>query len=87
MFFIITIINAIYWLLLILFLARMVISFARIDPYDPTWGRLAQLVYQVTEPIMEPVRRLVPPQGGLDFSPLIILLGLAALRMILVSLL
>lgn len=85
--FLITIINAIYWLLLILFLARMVISFARIDPYDPTWGRLAQLVYQVTEPIMEPVRRLVPPQGGLDFSPLIILLGLAALRMILFSLL
>lgn len=85
--FLITIINAIYWLLLILFLARMVISFARIDPYDPTWGRLAQLVYQVTEPIMEPVRRLVPPQGGLDFSPLIILLGLAALRMILVSML
>ncbi|GIK56710.1 MAG: YggT family protein [Chloroflexi bacterium] len=85
--FLITLVNAIYWLLLILFLARMVISFARIDPYDPTWGRLAQLVYQVTEPIMEPVRRLVPPQGGLDFSPLIILLGLAALRMILVSLL
>ncbi|MBX3059079.1 MAG: YggT family protein [Anaerolineae bacterium] len=85
--FLITIINAIYWLLLILFLARMVISFARIDPYDPTWGRLAQLVYQVTEPIMEPVRRLVPPQGGLDFSPLIILLGLAALRMLLFSLL
>lgn len=85
--FLITIVNAIYWLLLILFLARMVISFARIDPYDPTWGRLAQLVYQVTEPIMEPVRRLIPPQGGLDFSPLIILLGLAALRMILVSML
>lgn len=85
--FLITIINTIYWLLLILFLARMIISFARIDPYDPTWGRLAQLVYQVTEPIMAPVRRLVPPQGGVDFSPLIILVGLAVLRMVLFSLL
>lgn len=85
--FIITIVNAIYWLLLILFLARMIISFARIDPYDPTWGRLAQLVYQVTEPIMEPVRRLVPPQGGVDWSPLIILLGLSVVRMLLFSLL
>ncbi len=85
--FLITIINTIYWLLLILFLARMIISFARIDPYDPTWGRLAQLVYQVTEPILEPVRRLIPPQGGVDFSPLIILVGLAVLRMVLFSLL
>ncbi len=85
--FIITIVNAIYWLLLILFLARMIISFARIDPYDPTWGRLAQLVYQVTEPIMEPVRRIVPPQGGVDWSPLIILLGLSLVRMLLFSLL
>lgn len=85
MYFIITIVNAIYWLLLILFLARMIISFARIDPYHPTWGRLAQLVYQITEPIMEPVRRLVPPQGGLDWSPLIILLGLSVIRMLLFS--
>jgi YggT family protein len=83
----ISIINALYWLLLILFLARMIVSFARIDPYDPTWGRLAQLLYQVTEPIMAPVRRLVPPQGGIDWSPLIILLGLSVVRMLLSSLL
>lgn len=82
-----TILNAIYWILLILFLARMIVSIARIDPYHPTWGRLAQFIYRVTEPIMEPVRRLVPPQNGIDFSPLIILLGLAVLRMLLFSLL
>ena len=85
--FLINIVNAIYWILLILFIARMVISFARIDPYDPTWGRLAQLVYRITEPIMEPVRRIIPPQGGLDWSPLIILLGLSLLRMLLSSML
>lgn len=83
----ITIINAIYWILLILFLARMVVSIARIDPYNPTWGRLAQLIYRVTEPILEPVRRIVPPQGGLDWSPLILLLGLSLLRMLLFSIL
>lgn len=84
---ILTLINLIYYVLLILFLARMIVSFARIDPYDPTWGRIANLIYRVTEPIMEPVRRLVPPQGGVDFSPLIILVGLMLLRQVLASIL
>lgn len=38
------------------------------------------LVYQITAPIMEPLRRLIPPLGGLDFSVLITLLILSALR-------
>lgn len=83
----VTIINVLYWVLVILFLARMVITIARVDPYDPTWGSLAQLVYQITEPILEPVRRLIPPQAGLDFSPMIILLGLVFLQRILIGLL
>lgn len=83
----VSIINLLYWVLVILFLARMVVGIARIDPYDPTWGRLAQLVYQITEPILEPVRRLIPPQSGIDFSPMIILFGLVFLQRILIGLL
>jgi YggT family protein len=84
---IITIIDIIYYVLLLLFLARMIVSFARIDPYDPTWGRIANGIYRVTEPIMEPVRRILPPQGGLDLSPLIILIGLIILRRLLIGIL
>lgn len=85
--FILMIINAIYWILLILFLGRMVVSFARVDPYHPTWGPIARFIYQTTEPMLEPVRRLIPPQGGLDLSPVIILFGIIILRQLLIGVL
>jgi len=30
------------------------------------------LLYQITEPVMAPVRKLLPPMGGLDFSPILV---------------
>ena len=66
--------------LFILFIARMIFGFAQISPYDPTWGPIMRFVLQVTEPILEPIRRIIPPSGGLDFSPMIVLLILAMLQ-------
>ena len=34
------------------------------------------VIYQLTEPLMAPIRRILPPMGGLDLSPLFLLLGL-----------
>ncbi|MCB8942181.1 MAG: YggT family protein [Ardenticatenaceae bacterium] len=74
------IIGYISYALFILFIARMIFSFARISPYDSTWGPIMRFVYQITEPILEPIRRVIPPSGGLDFSPMIVLFILAILQ-------
>ena len=42
------------------------------------------LLYQLTEPIMSPVQRIMPPLGGIDLSPLIVLLLLQVARILLV---
>lgn len=42
----------------------------------------AQLLAQVTEPVMRPLRKLIPSAGGLDFSPMIAMLILVILRSI-----
>jgi YggT family protein len=80
-----TIINFVYWAFLILFIARMIFGFARVSPYDPTWGPLMRFVIQTTEPILEPIRRVIPPAGGLDFSPLVVLVGLSILQRLIIS--
>lgn len=52
----------------------------------PNMGRdnpIVQLLYQVTEPVLEPVRRLVPPMGGFDVSFLIVFFGLQILARVL----
>ena len=55
------------WLLL---LARVLLSWT-----NPTGGGgLIAFVYQATEPILAPIRRVLPPTGGVDWSPLIAML-------------
>ena len=81
------IVNLIYWLYFILIFARFIFSWVRPDPYHPVWGPLVRVTYQLTEPLLAPIRRLLPGMGGLDFSPLILLLILGFARSFLINLL
>ncbi len=58
-------------------LGRVIISFV-----DPRAGNpISQLIMDVTEPVVGPIRRLVPPLGGtLDLSPMIALFAIQILR-------
>ena len=60
------------WLLI---LVRVILSW--IDPGGR--GRISAFVIQTTEPLLAPVRRLLPKTGMFDLSPLIVLLVLGAL--------
>ncbi len=64
-------------------LARALISWIpNLDPYNP----IVQFLYQITEPVLEPIRKLVPPLGGMiDISMLIAFFGIMVLQQILVS--
>jgi YggT family protein len=44
-----------------------------------------RITYQVTEPLLSPIRRVLPGMGGLDFSPIILLFGLNILRGLLLN--
>jgi len=82
----ISIINLLFTLVYVLLWARIILSFVRPDPYHPTWGPIVRAVYDVTEPIMGPIRRLLPSMGGLDFSPLIVFLLLRLLQSVVIGL-
>jgi YggT family protein len=42
-------------------------------------------MYQLTDPLLRRLRRYIPPAGGLDWSPLVALIGLNLLLMILIA--
>jgi YggT family protein len=49
-------------------------------------GGLIAFIYQATEPILSPIRRVIPPTGGLDWAPLIAMLVLGVLLRVVVRL-
>ncbi len=49
---------------------RVIISWIQLPPNNP----VAHYSRVLTEPLLEPIRKLLPASGGLDFSPLILLL-------------
>lgn len=49
------------------------------------WNPLVSVLHSLTGPVLRPVRRILPPIGGLDLSPLFVLIGLQAL-LIMISL-
>jgi len=85
MLFVVQIINLLFNAFYLLILARIIFSFLRVSPYHPTWGPIMRFVYDVTEPIMAPVRRILPPMSGLDFSPMIVLILAGVVRQILIQ--
>ncbi len=62
-------------------IARAIISWVNPDPYNP----IVRFLYQVTEPVLSRVRRLLPNMGGLDLSPLIVLLVIFFLQKFVVN--
>lgn len=53
-------------------LARFLLSWVpdMVDPYHPA----VQLLHQITDPVLEPARRLIPPIGMIDISATVVLL-------------
>ena len=61
---------------------RALLSWVSIDPYNP----LVQILFQITEPILAPLRRIIPPIGGMmDISPIVALIILQVLQAIIDS--
>lgn len=68
-------------LLQFLFIARFIAQL-----FDAAGGNpITRTLIEITEPILAPVRRLLPSFGGLDLSPMIILFGLDFLRRFVVT--
>ncbi|HEX9840308.1 MAG TPA: YggT family protein [Anaerolineales bacterium] len=78
----ITIINIVSQLLVLLVFISVILSYF-MDPYHP----IRRGVDNIVEPMLSPIRRVVPTVGMLDFSPLVLILLIQLIKSLLVSLL
>jgi YggT family protein len=72
------VLNIFMWIVI----ARAILSWVSPDPYNP----IVRFIHNVTEPVLYQVRKRIPINfGGIDFSPIIVLLAVIFLQRFLVQ--
>ncbi len=73
--------NVVLTLYLWIVIARAILSWVNPDPRNP----IVRFLYNATEPVLYRVRRAVPDMGGIDFSPVLVILAVYFLQVFLVG--
>jgi YggT family protein len=79
-FLLLQILDIYWWIIIAAVIASWLVGFGIINAYNPIARTILRALHALTEPIFGPVRRVIPALGGLDLSPLVVLLLLTFLR-------
>jgi YggT family protein len=66
-------------------IGRILMSWIPLDRSNPTIDSIVRFMYDITEPVLAPVRELLPPMGGFDFSPIVVFIGLQVVAQLIFS--
>jgi YggT family protein len=69
---------------ILVLLARIVISWFPVNPSGP-FASVYRVLFQVTEPVLGPARRMIPSLGPIDISPIIVFVALRFVQGLLAS--
>lgn len=73
----------IFWLVLIQFIIGLLVQFDVLNRRQPLVFQIYNGISAILDPLLAPIRRILPPAGGLDFSPLVLLVLLQVLMIVL----
>ena len=65
----------------LLVFGSVIISWVKLPPDNP----IASFIHSMTEPLLSPIRQIMPEMGGFDFSPLVLLFGIRLVRGVIIS--
>jgi YggT family protein len=77
-----TIITMYIWLLIAQAVLSWLLAFGVVNRYNRTVSVIGDFLYRITEPALRPIRSMLPNFGGLDISPVILILLLYFLRIL-----
>ena len=91
MYTLVKIIDLLFDIFLIIIIAQVAISwliaFGVMNLNNPQARKLVETLKKITDPIYEPLRKIIPPLGGIDITPIIVIFGLSVLKDIIIGLL
>ncbi len=81
---ILTILDLYFWVILAAVISSWLVHFGIINYSNPTVRSILRGLAALTEPVLGPIRRMLPQMGGLDISPIVALIGLQFLQYLVV---
>lgn len=74
------VLNLLFWAIIISVVASWLIAFNVINPYNPFVNNILNAINRIIEPLCAPIRRLMPDLGGIDISPMIVIILLLGVQ-------
>lgn len=74
-----------FWIIIASVVLSWLIAFNVVNPYNQAVKTIQSFCYRATEPVLAPIRRYMPDLGGLDISPVVLLLGLEFIRILILK--
>ena len=78
-----TVIGIYIWLLIAQAVLSWLVAFSIVNRHNRIVGTVEDFLWRITEPLLRPIRRMLPNLGGIDISPVILILLLVFLRRLL----
>lgn len=72
------------WIIIGSAILSWLIAFNVVNPYNQFVRALWDLFHRITEPFLRPIRRLLPDLGGIDVSPVVLILILIFIRVVVI---
>ena len=79
-------VNIIVMLVIVQFVMSLLISFNVVNMQNDFVNAIWRAINALLDPIMQPIRRIMPNTGAIDFSPLVLIIGLQVLQIVLKNL-
>jgi YggT family protein len=77
------VLNLYVWVLIIWVVISWLVAFDVINTRNRAVYMVSDFFYRITEPALRPIRRVIPNLGGIDISPVVLILGIWFLRSLL----
>jgi YggT family protein len=77
-----TVLGVYSWIIIAAVVLSLLVTFRVINGFRPEVFRIQRFLDTVTEPVLRPIRRRLPPMGGLDLSPVVALLGISVIQIL-----
>ncbi len=77
--------NLYLWVVIAFVATSWLIAFGVINTQNPQATKLVELLQKLTDPVLKPIQKFVPPIAGIDLSPIILIVSIEIAKYIVVS--